>query len=319
MPAAMAGHRPLFILGSPRSGTTWLQLLLAQHPRVATTQETHLFGRYLSPLDERWKFDAGRGDDQRRVGLPTVLPRDELHGFFRQLTERVLHAAVRAKPDADTVVYKGDNEHGELMLEVMPDAHFLHLIRDPRAVTCSIRAASATFGSRWAPKGIQDAAGLWARSVRASRAVADRTQRYTEVRYEALSADTPAELERIFAWLDLPADRATCEAAAEACAFDRLKKGGEGSKTPWDVGKEPKGFFRKGQPDAWREELTPLELDVLEFTVADLMRELGYGFEGPSAGDKPSALTWRERRRRVANALRKVSSFAASRIEGPRI
>ena len=47
----------LFIVGSPRSGTTWLQLLLAGHPEVATRGETHLFEHFvgfgreeLSPL-----------------------------------------------------------------------------------------------------------------------------------------------------------------------------------------------------------------------------------------------------------------------------
>lgn len=40
----------VFVVGSPRSGTTLVQLLLAQHLEIATVQETHLFKRYVAGL-----------------------------------------------------------------------------------------------------------------------------------------------------------------------------------------------------------------------------------------------------------------------------
>jgi hypothetical protein len=43
------GHNLVFLIGCPRSGTTWLQRLLASHPQVRTVQETFLFPRYISP------------------------------------------------------------------------------------------------------------------------------------------------------------------------------------------------------------------------------------------------------------------------------
>src|SRR5215469_4920410 len=44
----MIPHKYVLIVGCPRSGTSWLQRLLSQHPQVATTQETHLFSEYLA-------------------------------------------------------------------------------------------------------------------------------------------------------------------------------------------------------------------------------------------------------------------------------
>ena len=35
--------RPLFIVGAPRSGTTWVQRLLTAHPRIVGGTESHLF------------------------------------------------------------------------------------------------------------------------------------------------------------------------------------------------------------------------------------------------------------------------------------
>ena len=45
----------LFIIGSPRSGTTMLQILLASHPQVASTVEQTVFNNYVA----QWLETAG--------------------------------------------------------------------------------------------------------------------------------------------------------------------------------------------------------------------------------------------------------------------
>ena len=44
----------VFLVGGPRSGTTWLQLLLSRSPRIATANETHLFTGYTRSLFSAW-------------------------------------------------------------------------------------------------------------------------------------------------------------------------------------------------------------------------------------------------------------------------
>ncbi|MBI3001835.1 MAG: sulfotransferase, partial [Deltaproteobacteria bacterium] len=39
----------MLIVGCPRSGTTWLQRLLASHPKIITGQESHVFDNYVGP------------------------------------------------------------------------------------------------------------------------------------------------------------------------------------------------------------------------------------------------------------------------------
>ena len=39
----MPSDRPIFVVGSPRSGTTMLQLMLHAHPRIAIPPETRFF------------------------------------------------------------------------------------------------------------------------------------------------------------------------------------------------------------------------------------------------------------------------------------
>jgi hypothetical protein len=45
----------VFIIGAPRSGTTWLQALVGSHPSVCTSVEMTLFDCYLGPWLKRWE------------------------------------------------------------------------------------------------------------------------------------------------------------------------------------------------------------------------------------------------------------------------
>src|SRR5215212_1014119 len=82
------GHDLLFIVGCPRSGTTWLQRLLAGHPDVRTGQESDLFDIYLGPQLRAWKREldpavSGRGG----VGLGCYLSDGE---YMRHLKRYAL-------------------------------------------------------------------------------------------------------------------------------------------------------------------------------------------------------------------------------------
>src|SRR5687768_17973655 len=48
--ATDATDAPVFVIGSPRSGTTWVQRLLVAHPAVCGGQESHFFAAFGPPL-----------------------------------------------------------------------------------------------------------------------------------------------------------------------------------------------------------------------------------------------------------------------------
>src|SRR5204862_8040010 len=111
-PATMAaqGENLVFIVGAPRSGTSWLQRLLGAHPAIVTTQETGLFNAYCAPLLNAWSEQMPSGEPAfwrgRNVGLPAVLTTDEFRNLIVNFAKGVYDKAFSLKPSANVVVDK---------------------------------------------------------------------------------------------------------------------------------------------------------------------------------------------------------------------
>lgn len=306
----MPARKYVFIVGSPRSGTTWLQLLLNQHSEVATSQETHLFHNYLGPLDQAYR-GALETRAERGVGLHNVLSPEEFYGLCRSLALRALEGIAAGRPDARVVVEKSPEHgrYGELILRLIPDAHFIHLIRDPRDVVASLQSAGRGWGRTWASSLPAGSARRWADSVRRAREIASRTPRYRELRYEDLLEKGPERLGELFAWLGLRAEPELCERAVRTCSIENLRSASPEIDSPWSLEQEPPGFYRKGRAGGWRTDLTRSELRVVEHLAGDLMAELGYARELPPSRHKPLTLAGRE----VLGRLRDTAVAALSR------
>jgi len=304
----------VFLVGCPRSGTSWLQLLLAQHPEVATTQETHLFNRYLSPLHQQWeRFKAAKVP----LGGRLILSDDEFAGLSADFARKVLQRIADTNPSATVVLEKTPDHvrHAELILRLLPDAYFIHLIRDPRSVVSSLCAAGRSWGHRWAPRSVVPAANGWCRDVSLGRRIAQLTDRYTEVRYEDLSGERGAAvLDALLTWLGLPANDEFSARALAACQIDHLRQGGEGVRG-YESLKRHARFFRKGTATGWKDDLSPKEVRVVEYLAGDLMQALEYQREIPAAKDsKPMRITVRNALDAVERYVRRGMDLAFEKI-----
>jgi len=82
---------------------------------------------------------------------------------------------------------------------LLPEAAFIHIIRDGRDSSFSLR------GMWFAPsRDIAVLAAYWRDSVTRCRRQGRSVQRYLEVRYEDLLRDTPGQLRRVCDFVDLP-------------------------------------------------------------------------------------------------------------------
>ncbi len=264
----------LFIIGAPRSGTTWLQAMIGAHPDVCTTAELMLFNHYTALWVDAWNNQIRLHRDGSIIGLPTVWTENEFYGFLRDFLKQIYEKVLALKPSATVILDKhpGYAQHVEQIHRLLPDAKFIHLIRDGRDVAASMLAASQQWGRLWAPKNTEKAAASWKTHTLEARKAKQYAGQYLEVRYEDLLVIGKPILESVFEFIGLPADPETIEAIWEGHQFEKMKK----QRTGASRFALPDGFFRQGRSGDWHSALSPMQRYLFHDTAGDLLTQLGY-------------------------------------------
>jgi hypothetical protein len=244
---------PIFLVGAPRSGTTLAVNLFGSHPDVANWSEA---GRLWDPIhyhdpeaEHYWTADQATPAQIRRLHRWCEWYR-QAHGKARFVNKHPRNSL--------RIGY---------LRRVFPDAQFIHVIRDGRAVVSSMleqigrreRRQKRPMGGFAKPPGwrammrddlAEQAALQWqaiVRTVREQRAALGPA--YTEVRYEALCAHPRDIYRELFRFAGLRSDD-----AALAGIPAQLE-----------------------QSEGWRERLAPEARASVEKAAGELLRELGYG------------------------------------------
>jgi hypothetical protein len=145
--------------------------------------ETHVFSEYLGCLNKKWEQQKSRS---ATVGLTPLLSEDEFYALCRDFAEKVLQKIADSNPAATVTLEKTPQHvrHAQFILALFPKARFIHIVRDPRSVVSSLRAAAHSWGSTWASSIIRDNAKLWCCDVTSGREIRYLTNRYREILYE---------------------------------------------------------------------------------------------------------------------------------------
>jgi hypothetical protein len=181
------GRNFLFVVGLPRSGSTFLQVALAAHPAIATVRETHLFQTYLGPIYDTFRKEAQLFECAD--GISHLISYDELRQQLRAIALLVLGKISEKHPESRVVLEKTPGHLFLLPLieACLPDAKILQIVRDPRGTIASMKAAGTNEWVRWARVSISDLAELWRRGTEAGRDAKLRVgDRYRRIRYEDL-------------------------------------------------------------------------------------------------------------------------------------
>ena len=99
--ALLTGKKLVFVVGSPRSGTTWLRMLLAQAPAVAASRATHLYINYLRSFIDSYKLFEGSN-----AGLSDIVSEDEMATWARDFSALCFFRIGTKKPDASIILEK---------------------------------------------------------------------------------------------------------------------------------------------------------------------------------------------------------------------
>jgi hypothetical protein len=203
-----------FVVGSGRSGTTLLRLMLEQHPDLAIPPESYFpismrrrvpryvsaagfdLDAYVSELLRNVRFqDWDLHESVVRARLHGVEPIDWPEAIRRTFALYAEKVGKRRYGDKTPWFIMRITELSELFAE----SRFVHLIRDGRDVALSIREMT------WGPSRVPALAEFWAKRIRIGRTEGARlgADRYLELRYEDLVQDPTGELRRVCTFLDL--------------------------------------------------------------------------------------------------------------------
>ena len=256
-------RRQLFLVGGvPRSGTTWVQLLLDAHPEISCRGEGLLMQSLAAPLDNLVAAWRGNVDDKNRTvfagvsGYPQpdqadadmLLGTAVLCAFARQM-ETKMALAIGEKTPENVFFYSR-------FRRLFPTAKFIGIVRDPRDVLCSawyfFHAAKAQADEAAAKTAfILDALPVLEDSARTMLALQqDYPASCLIVTYERLSAD-PVRIGRdMFRFLGVADDQAIAKECASKTSFAALSGGRlQGIEDRYN-------FLRKGVAGDWRSALT---------------------------------------------------------------
>jgi hypothetical protein len=287
----------VWILGSPRSGSTWLMNLLAADPRVVAIDEPTL-GVHLGTL--MFDYVSVRPDrvppDQLRVNdLRAHLPsyffsaryQDAWRPPLRRLVLERLAAevtdTVRARAIRDPVVVIKEpvgSQAADLIMSLLPRSRMIFLLRDGRDVVDSELDAFREGG--WVARQLEGyrtsdedrlaftnaRAHAWlCRTIAVERAYERHPPELRRlVRYEDLLADPAGRLEDLGRWLGLGLSPERIADLVDRTSFAELDPEQRG----------PGQFARAATPGGWRAEFKDEELRLLDRIMGEKLRGLGY-------------------------------------------
>jgi Sulfotransferase family len=286
LPDGWRSAPPFFIVGSGRSGSTLLRLMLCSHSRLAIPPETW----YLLPLLQRFGSDVvlNAAEVESAVAIITQhyrwpdqnLDAQEFRRGVSQLTAPRLRDVVE-------IVYRwhaqaaGKTRWGDktpLYIEILPqlatmfpDCRFIHLVRDGRDVAKSHQAAG------WYGPWLHDNTREWTQALDCARrwAASDLRGRILQVRYEQLILDTEATLRRICQFIgeEFEPQMLSWQQQVDEQVPERERR----------IHTKLKRRFGSDDVARWKREMSDRELFVAEAFMGAHLARVGYERRYPGA------------------------------------
>lgn len=253
---------PVFVVGTMRSGSTLLRLLLDSHPSIAISEETGFMGGLAAArVIPGWRYG---GEWHRRLGWTDAELDDRLREFYSGMFAR--HAAAQGKRrwGEKTPFHSW---HMPEMARVFPDAVFLAIVRHPGAVVWSLKKRFHY--------GVADAAAYWAstNTELLRRGIDLKATRFALCRYEDVVGDPAQTMRDVLDWLGEPWSEDVLrhhEVQAEKGA-PRLVDGNTSTRTP----------VRRDRVTSWAGQFSAGELTELTTATSAVADFLGYTADDP--------------------------------------
>jgi hypothetical protein len=299
---------PVFIGGCDRSGTTLLGSVLGSHHSILCVPEAQFkYELFVLASQNNKNIDIEKITDflvrNWRLGLWGITEEiknkfqksgaEDIASILRWLSARYGQKIGKTKFSQWIDHTPSNLRHIFQLLDYFPDARFIHIVRDGRAI-----AASSSFSHlEWGPNTPLEAARFWLEKISYGLAAENTIgpERVIRIRYEDLLLQMNKTLERICDFLKI-----------EVC--DEMKKASGFTPHPYTarqhslVGSppDPKRAF------AWKLSLTTREIEIFESVAGDVLRCLSYK---PLFGEcaRP-AKPWERRSMRLRSVILNIAN-----------
>lgn len=291
-PTRQSTLTPLLILGSPRSGTTFLTHMVNRFFDVRVSRDNgtliriHRHLSHYEPLSDDANLKrlirhlyADHYIKERLIARGLRLSEQELFERVPQRTYAALidtiFGAIAADRGKKSWGYKRASlarMTGHHVDDLFPTAKFIHIVRDAREVVLSMRRTPTAALERSWHFGAVD----WVSHVSAGRDIGRRIgpERYFELRYEYLMAEPATALTKVLDFCGGGEDR--------DARVERIQR---------EIG----ALVKVGNTEKWRTQASADGIRQIERVAGPLLQEVGYTLVNPEVAGtpvSPTELAW---------------------------
>ncbi|MBL8777686.1 MAG: sulfotransferase [Acidimicrobiales bacterium] len=295
---------PLFVVGSGRSGTSLLRVMLNAHPNIHLTHEASFYldprGNGLADDGRAWFDRYARTFSFAFLGVPRSAVTDQLDTLAAPARRDAVAAVMRAAAAQRGKTRFGDKTpaHAQQLATIAaehPGARFVHVVRDPRGVVASLAAMP------WATSSHGLNAFFAAQQVKAIDRFATTGGAVCTVRLEDLVARPEDELRRVLDFVGEDWDTAVLDHTAHGGGSDL-------PPLPWFAEAARPVTAPTGPSETWP--LSPAWIRRIERTASWTLRH--HGYERDTTIGEPGAAE------RLATHAADAREVAASAARGAR-
>lgn len=267
----------IFIGGHPRSGTTLLGAMIGAHSDCICTPESQFKTRILRDASVKTKgvinlqaaFSLMNKDWRFRIWDLRInsVPYDEIISY-KDLIKFIVKTyglkAGRPNPRIWVDHTPSNVKNATVLLELFPDARFIHIVRDGRAVASSVMPLD------WGPNTIDKAAYSWVKRLSQNLAVESilGPERIMRIKFEDLVQHPEDTMKEICSFLGIDYQPQMVE--------------GAGFKVPRYTMNQHSLVGKRPDPrevNAWETNLTARQVEIFESIAGDMLLSLGYALK----------------------------------------